>query len=150
MEISRVWFDEAAGILRTETIPPEEFYMTGSEMTATEIMQRRETIRKSAAEKYQTDHRFRALVNSAAHGALMDNGRFDPDHENAEAYASRIATGAVIFALGQAFDDDHELKHTRAERDRFRDMALKTANLTPLNFIIPGPLPTNKDTTDGD
>ena len=88
---------------------------------------------KTATELMQADVAFRAMVMSAVHEAVSEaraEPYFDPLDIDME-LVHDIAGRACMLALKRAFDGNAEIARLRAERDAYKEMALKFSALSP-------------------
>jgi len=86
---------------------------------------------------YERDARFRARVLSAVARAEEEGRQHIGDDEIRWRDVHEIAVNAAVIALREAFEGDAELAMLRAERDRYKELALKGLELTPPRMIIP-------------
>jgi hypothetical protein len=99
--------------------------------TATEQM---EADWKRARESYDKDSRFRMLAMSCVSRVMSDHGPVDPERADREAHD--IALAATALLLQRIYEDDAELRATREERDRYKQLAEKAFLVSPITPIF--------------
>ena len=78
----------------------------------------------------QADMAFRAMVMSAAHEALSNFQENGPQVIEIKD-VHNVATEACMIALKRAFDGNAEIARLRAERDAYKEAALRFSALSP-------------------
>lgn len=86
-------------------------------------------IERAAFENYQRDVRFRTIADTCVARAMRDYGSVDP--QRADQAAHDIARTATALLLQYVYTDDAELHGLRAERDRYKELALETLATRP-------------------
>jgi hypothetical protein len=104
--------------------------------TADDIRQYVDTISAGATRLYQNDVRMRHLIDSCVANALQDASR-EGDEHNYMRTAHDVARKACALLAARILEDDAELKATRAERDRYRQLAEETLRVFPSPQFTP-------------
>jgi hypothetical protein len=86
---------------------------------------------------YERDARLRARVLSAVARAEEEARQHIHDDEIRWRDVHEIAVNAAVIALREAFEGDAELGMLRAERDRYKELAIKGLELTAPRIIVP-------------
>ncbi len=93
-----------------------------------------DTTMKTATQIMRGDMLLRRIVEASVHAAIEDFGRICPD--NADSDACGLATKAAAIAVVRMMNEGDGLAALRAERDAYKESALRFAAMTPPAPVI--------------